>query len=381
MKIVWANFLHLYQPPFQNPLLVKEIDKESYQFIISFLKKNPKTKISINLTGSLLELLVECGFKKTILEFKKLVKAGQIELLGTAMYHPILPLLPTEEIIHQINLNKKILTKHFGKLFKPSGFYCPEMAYSQRVGKIVKDLGYQWLILDDIHNPHNDRLRKSHVDEKTGLKIVFRNRQHSKAYPFDAVSDMLKKKYATDQYVITATDGEMYGHHHKDEVDSTNQVLKNKNIETIFVSEMITRLPAGKKMSLRETTWETLNEELDDNPFPLWKDPKNTLHQMLWQLAEVAMRANKKYNSDKKNFWARKHLDQGLASCTWWWASSRQPDVFSPITWNPDEIEKGMNNLIRSIRSLDKAPENVKIKAEALYAKLYQKVWQKHWKK
>ena len=82
-----------------------------------------------------------------------------------------------------------------------------------------------------------------------------------------------------------------------------------------------------------------------NNPFPLWNNPKNQIHKLLWQLANEAIDANKKYNKNNKDIWARKHLNQGLASCSWWWAAAKKPDVFSPITWITNHKMRFINTI------------------------------------
>jgi len=69
-----------------------------------------------------------------------------------------------------------------------------------------------------------------------------------------------------------------------------------------------------------------------------------------------------------------------LASCTFWWASAHDFRLYGPLAWNPDEIEKGANELIRSVRALnDPRTRQAKIKAEKLYIKIKQLIWHKHW--
>ena len=100
----------------------------------------------------------------------------------------------------------------------------------------------------------------------------------------------------------------------------------------------------------------------------------------MWELANLAYKTADKYKEDKDYHWARWHLTRGLASCTFWWASAKDFRLFGPISWSPDEIERGANELIRSIRALDDtATRKTKIKAEKLYIKIKKMVWEKHW--
>ncbi|MCD6096732.1 hypothetical protein J7J60_00090, partial [bacterium] len=122
----WINILHIYQPSWQSKQVLDKVVKESYNPILDILQKNKQIKISLNICGSLTELLSNFGYKEVLQRIKYLSQRGQIELLGSAKYHPFLPLLPKEEIIRQIKLNEQTNKKYFGKYWKPEGFFSPE---------------------------------------------------------------------------------------------------------------------------------------------------------------------------------------------------------------------------------------------------------------
>ena len=104
---------------------------------------------------------------------------------------------------------------------------------------------------------------------------------------------------------------------------------------------------------------------------------------LLWRLAKMAMALGDKYRDDSNYEWYRWHLSRGLASCSFWWASGRDFfHNFGPVAWNPDEVENGINDLLRAIRSLqDRRSLEEKIKAEKLAAAIRARLWQKHWRK
>lgn len=118
----WANFLHFYQPPTQKPYWVNKITAESYRPILKGLLEQKTNKITLNINGILLELFEEHGHMDVIDLIRELLKSGQIELTGSAKYHPLLPFLPEAEVIRQIELNEATLRKYFGDLWKRTGF-------------------------------------------------------------------------------------------------------------------------------------------------------------------------------------------------------------------------------------------------------------------
>lgn len=378
-KITWVNFLHIYQPPWQTVGVVQQVASQSYEYLISLFKKYPQYKATINVSACLLDMLFEIR-PDLIKEIQKLVSKKQIELTATAKFHALLPLLSREEIIRQIELNNFTLKKYFPKV-KPKGFYLPEMAYSPTVAKIIKQLGYEWIILDPICASEKIDNNIIYSIKNIGLKVIFRDREISKKYPAEEIYHKLEK-VEVNEIIISATDGEIYGHRHEDWQGHIEKVIIHESVQTKTVSQYIASLKNKKTLALRAGTWESSLAELKNSkPFILWADPKNKIHQGLWALVDLASQLLKKYKQDPSYEWARMHLDQGLISCTFWWASARQPSDFSPLTWHPDMIDNGVEELIRSVRSLQLATSQEKIRAEKIYLGVKRDTWTIHWKK
>ncbi len=379
----WINFLHLYQPANTDMHYVKEATDESYARIIRAIEEHPEIKFTLNIQGCLFLLWDNLGYSKLIKRIAKLVNSGKIELTGTASYHGLLPLLPETEIKAQILENEKILRKYIGKNFKPKGFFFPEMAYGQKVGKIIKKLGYEWIILDEISQ--NGKLNhidfnKNYIDKKSQLKVIFRSRKDSLKYVPNFIKEQLENN--KNDLLITATDGELYGLRHIDHTAVFEKILKNKNLQTNTISEFLNGHRETIEINLVDSSWESSEEELTKNqPYILWNDKKNKIHQQLWAFSNLAIETINKNKDDENYHWARWHLVRGLASCTFWWAAARDFKLFSGISWNPDQIERGINEIVRSIRSLENiTTRKTKIKAEKMYIKLKHDVWTKHWK-
>lgn len=378
-KITWVNFLHIYQPPWQQPGVIEQVSSESYEYLVSLLEKYKNFRATINITGNLVEQL-DRHRPDLLVRIKKLVVKGKIELTGSAKYHALLPLLPEDEIVRQIKLNKDVLDAHFPKQ-KILGFYLPEMSYSDKAGKIIKKLGYQWIILDPVVFGAEVDNKLIYKIKNIGLKVVFRNREISKNYPAEIIYKQLDK-LNKDELYITGSDGEMYGHFHNDWQGHLEKVISSSQVEILTVGQYLQSLKKAKEIKLKSGSWETKKSELDRNiPFALWKHPKNKIHLLLWELVELSYKLLKKYPKDKNYHWARRHLDRGLSSCTFWWASATKPSIFSPLTWNPDMIDNGSEELIRVVRSLANANKNEKIKAEKLYIEIKKTTWLKHWAK
>lgn len=382
----WINLFHLYQPVHSDAHYIKEATDISYNRIIAALENNPDFKCTMNVNGCLFLRWEELGYQALIKRLGVLVKRKQVELTGNAAYHPVIPLIPEEETERQIKETEGILQKHFGAGFKPRGFFFSEMAYSPKAAKLVKRLGYEWIILDEIS--YNGKLkkvdfRKSFLDKSSGLKIIFRSRKLSNNYVPDMIVKLLDKANG-EVVAITATDAELYGLRHHDETGKFEKLLEDKRLSTGSISGYLKAQSAHKPEAVEPVaaSWETGEAEIRKNkPFALWCDTDKDIHVKLWQLASHAYRVVDKNQDDENSYWARWHLVRGLSSCTFWWASGRDfRHIFGPYAWNPDEIERGTNELIRSIRALQKdITREDKIKAEKLFIEIKKLVWEKHW--
>lgn len=376
-KIRWVNVMHLYQPPWQNAAVLDRVVRESYSLIAGALEKNPSFRMTLNLTGSLIELLEERGHRHILDALKKSYLRGQIEITGSAFSHAFLPQLPDHEIARQITLQEQILRKHFAG-WQRAGFFLPEMAYSTRAAALIRAQGYRWIILDPINMRTAPNTSVKYLSRRSGLAVVFRNRQISKAYPPEEIAKLLPP--STDRTIITATDGELYGHFHKDWQNHLKKIITSNAVTTATVSEYLKTLTKVEPVYLRSASWESRDRSMHtNNPFSIWYNATNPIHKRLWKLAHLAIGHLQRNGKDPNFYWARKHLDRGLASCSWWWASGVKTSPFAPIGWNPDETEKGARELIKSIRSLRKITVPDKMQAEKLYHDLMLALWLRHW--
>ncbi|PIT94935.1 hypothetical protein COT98_01665 [Candidatus Falkowbacteria bacterium CG10_big_fil_rev_8_21_14_0_10_39_9] len=379
---LWLNFLHLYQPANTDPYHIQEAVEKSYARLVRALEEHPSIKFTFNISGCLLLRLEELGYFDLIARIKKLIAKKQLEITGTAAYHALLPLVDEAEVVWQIKENEAILQKHFGADFKPQGFFLPEMAYGPQVAKIIKKLGYKWIVVDEILiNGQLNKIDFSEVylDENSGLKVVCRSRRFSGSY----VPDNLKDFFGDNKTIITATDGELYGLRHEDPTGELEKLLKTNFFTTQLMSDFVSAEQKTVKVKLLSGNWESTPGELKkQEPYALWQKNNNKIQKAIWSLANLAQELSQKHVKAENYHWSRWHLVRGLASCTFWWASGRDFSAnFGPRAWSPDEIERGINELIRSIRSLhDHTTQKTKIKAEKMYLQVQRLIWEKHWR-
>lgn len=335
--MVWANFLHIYQPPTQFPEMTKQITQESYEPLVAILENNPEAKMTLNINASLTEQLSVLGYGELLKRMAALAARGQLEFTGSAAYHALLPKLPLPEIKRQIELNKTINQHFFGDVYNPKGFFPPEMAYSSDVANALVELGYEWIILSEFAPPDNLSRESSHHAWKLAngnLALVFRDKGLSLDIAFNKVfsssqfGDLIREHYGEDGGPITAIDGETFGHHNKGQEKILEALYRDqKSLKTLTISEYISQKPAEQSITPKDSSWGM--EEADWHrglPYPLWDDPQNPVHLLQWKLTALAMSAVDGQTRDL--------LDKALHSDQYWWASGRP-------YWRLDMIERG----------------------------------------
>ncbi len=328
----WSNFFHIYQPPAWDEAIIRRATSEAYEPLAAILQAHPEIKITLNVTGALIDQLTALGLGAVLQNFRSLAERGQIEFVGSAKYHPILPLLPIEEAERQIDLQDQVCKNVFGAIFKPQGFYAPEMAYSSSLEKLLLDRGYQWIILDEICS--GQPLGKIPFDRRYitpgGLGVVFRNRTISDFLSFSASIDNPELSVAAIQGdprsgagIVTAMDGENLGHHRAG-VDRLWEILVTwPEMKTETISTYRQRLQPEEVITLHDGSWSSQTGEMLVNvPFGLWNHPENPIHKLQWQLTHHVIQVVRAATEDPTFDVARRLLDQALTSDKYWWASA-----------------------------------------------------------
>ena len=327
-KLRWINFFHLYQPPRWRPAVIKLVARQSYRPFFRYLKTHPNIRLTVNLTGALTEQLDRLGEAEILATIRLLLQRGQIELTGSAIYHPILPLIPVAEAKRQIILNTIANQKVFGDLYRPKGFFFPEMAYSQTVAKLAARLGFTWTILDEITTGPLGQidLAQSYKITGTPLTAVFRNRWLSDLFFMTELKNARAfwERRAHDprtrRMLTTACDGENLGHHNPTLLRTWRQLVSDPRVETTTVSAWINGLPTKRAIQLRPSSWAARETELESRqPYFLWQDKTNPIQKYQWQMTKILLTASQSHALSNP---LRLRLDQLLASDQYWWASA-----------------------------------------------------------
>ena len=114
-------------------------------------------RVHLSLSGTLLETLSSPGFQERVYG---IVDCGSllwhlqntriVRVLGTAYYHPVLPLTPAADWPEQLT-RWRGLAEHLFARHDFAGFWPPEMGFCMEMIPVLRRLGYRYVLVDSAH--------------------------------------------------------------------------------------------------------------------------------------------------------------------------------------------------------------------------------------
>ena len=144
MKFILCLHAHL---PDGTPEAERErAFRDAYLPVVETLVRHPDIKFVLSYSGHLLEstLLSRPEFTEPLGE---LLARGQIELLSTPMYEPILPAISERDRTGQIRLHQSVIERAFGVV--PRGLWIPEFVWEPSLPLALGQAGVEYVPLDD----------------------------------------------------------------------------------------------------------------------------------------------------------------------------------------------------------------------------------------
>ena len=333
--------LHYYQPPTQDPGLVKKVAKQTYASSAESLPSG----MTINISGILLELLNRYGRSDIIEGWREVLRQKEIEILTSSNYHTILPLIPPEEARRQIEIQNRNLKERLGIEENPRGLWLPEMAFAPSISKIAREMGIEYVLLPESSCTKSEIPYSQVTEDSEGVKHLFRHKDLSMEFCNLEITDLreVEKKIQryfdsgeTNNTLLLCMDGEWFGHHNQNikmkDVTEFLQHLKEIGIELKKISDIIDS-STSMRLDPTEGSWLATQEEAKKgNPYPLWKRKGNAFHSKQWKqikrllsLSGVAEQVASESGSFKIG---RKQLDESLHSCQMFWATPERESYF-----------------------------------------------------
>ena len=216
-KVAFLFCVHNHQPVGNFPHILENAYEKSYLPFIEVLKKYPFMKLSIHYSGILWDFFKEHHpeFLKTL---RKLVERGQLEMLTGGYYEPILPVIPDEDKVGQIERLTQTIQKEMG--VTPKGMWLAERVWEPHLPKYLVEAGVEYTVIDDYHfkkaGLREEDLYGYYLTEEEGkvLKVFPGNETLRYIIPFhppEETLEYLSKLKGSSQAAIFADDGEKFG--------------------------------------------------------------------------------------------------------------------------------------------------------------------------
>ncbi|MHB1425279.1 MAG: alpha-amylase/4-alpha-glucanotransferase domain-containing protein [Gemmataceae bacterium] len=219
MSLRFVMSAHNHQPIGNFDHVFENAYRDSYRPFLELLDEYPEIPLSLHTSGPLMEWFV--AHKPEYIErLRRMVRRGQVEILGGGFYEPILPMIPPCDRIGQISTYKSYLENLLETGVR--GMWVPERVWEQNLVSDIADAGIEYTVLDDLHfrqaGVEDERMFGYHLSEDNGrlLRIFaaaeplrylvpYRDPNETLAYLGDLAS-----RHA-DAVVVFADDGEKFG--------------------------------------------------------------------------------------------------------------------------------------------------------------------------
>ncbi len=139
-----------YYDNYTNRLIMRRVADKSYlpmnALLLDLIKEYGSAfKVSFSISGIAIEQMKEYA-PDALESFKKLAKTGNVEFLAETYAHSLSSLKSKEEFEKQVKMHSDLMEETFG--VKPTAFRNTELIYSDEIGEMVADMGYDLMLTE-----------------------------------------------------------------------------------------------------------------------------------------------------------------------------------------------------------------------------------------
>ena len=216
MKFIFG--IHNHQPVGNFDHVIEDAYQRAYHPFLDLIEQFPFLHFSMHVSGPLIEWL-EKYHPGYIDRISRWVSSGNIEILSSGFYEPILASISDEDKIGQIKMMNEYINQRFGKY--PEGLWLTERVWEPGLVKPISLAGIKYIAVDDTHFSTSgiptEKLKGYYLTEDQGYMMgVFPISQQLRyTIPFRPPTetiDILSKFSNDDEAVLVmADDGEKFG--------------------------------------------------------------------------------------------------------------------------------------------------------------------------
>ena len=161
-----------------NECIFRKVTDKSYRPMLNLLEssmnRHPDFKVSLSITGTWLEQ-AEKWAPELIEQIARLVKRGQVEIVGETYYHSLAFFYNIDEFEAQVKQHEQAIERLFG--VKPQSFRNTELAYNDQLAHWAEEKGYKAILAEGWDKILGWR-SPNHVYRPTGcdnIKLLLKN--------------------------------------------------------------------------------------------------------------------------------------------------------------------------------------------------------------
>src|SRR5258708_8413482 len=211
--------LHNHQPVGNFPWVMQQVYEESYLRMIEAIERDPKVRLGLHYTGSLLDWIDE-AHPEFLQRIAVLVRCQQVEIVSGGYYEPILPSIPDVDKIAQIRRLTERLSRDFG--VRASGMWMAERVWEPGLPRPILEPGTAGTILDHVHFKSVGLEDKdlygyyATEDQSSVLKVYATSKELRYTIPWRPVDETIEalRSLATPdgkRIAVMGDDGEKFG--------------------------------------------------------------------------------------------------------------------------------------------------------------------------
>jgi alpha-amylase/alpha-mannosidase (GH57 family) len=281
---------HFYQPPREDPISGIILDEKgpspyrnwNEKIYAECYKPNSElgnfSRMSFNIGPTLVHWM-EKAHKATLHSIiqqdkQNVVEFGVGNAIAQAYHHTILPLQSRRDKLTQIHWGIVDFETHFGR--KPKGLWMPETAMDMETLGVMADAGIEFTILAPWQAKYDDidvsQPYLVNLGNNKSIAVFFYHAGLSSLVSFNSYATQNADRFvefellptfqsnSKSQYIMIASDGELYGHHQQLRSFFLERLLdgavKSFNLKPIFPSLWLKENDIFETVELKEfTSW------------------------------------------------------------------------------------------------------------------------------
>ena len=298
-RISLALVIHNHQPVGNFGWVFEDVFRQAYEPMIGALERHPHMRVGLHYTGSLLEWM-SANQPDAIARLRALSDRGQAEILGGALYEPILAALPQRDRHAQLTRMRADIEQVFGAA--PAGAWLAERVWEPSVPFDLAEAGYRYTVLDDNHlraaSVADEDMWGAYTTDDQGRLLTIFGTEKGLRYlipfrPVDELIDYLRAAATEDGHRVgmMGDDGEKFGAWPGTHElcwgkgrwidDCFEAIAKNSAwLTTVTPSEWMSRDPPLGRVYVPNASYVEMTE------WALPPDDANTFHELLEKATE-----------------------------------------------------------------------------------------------